>query len=229
LELPIATGWGISEAQSGNVRGAGIEPWGVRNYVYGDSLRHVHWRSTARTGHLLVKEFEAGTHAAAAFVIQATKGSDVGPPESSSLELMKGHGVFLAETFLRMGARVEFSGLDRNPSHGSQHERLNEIYEELAGLNADLEGTLLDQLGSAGIGLAHGSILFVLLAVADDSLPTAISSLSGKGISIVPLLYNARSLDGKTKVRPATDPAFLRELRAAGASPLIMPLGDGHA
>lgn len=32
---------------------------GVRDYVRGDSPRHVHWASSARTGRLLVREFEA--------------------------------------------------------------------------------------------------------------------------------------------------------------------------
>jgi hypothetical protein len=30
----------------------------IREYVAGDSLRHVHWRSTAKTGHLMVREYE---------------------------------------------------------------------------------------------------------------------------------------------------------------------------
>lgn len=39
-------------------RGAGMEFFGIREYRSGDSLRHVHWRSTARAGRLLVREFE---------------------------------------------------------------------------------------------------------------------------------------------------------------------------
>src|SRR5690606_32678380 len=31
---------------------------GVRDYVWGDSFNRIHWRSTARTGKLMVKEFE---------------------------------------------------------------------------------------------------------------------------------------------------------------------------
>jgi uncharacterized protein (DUF58 family) len=36
----------------------GQEPAGVREFRDGDSLRHVHWRSTARRGTLVVREFE---------------------------------------------------------------------------------------------------------------------------------------------------------------------------
>lgn len=37
---------------------SGIEFHGVREYREGDSLRRVHWRSTARRGQLIVREFE---------------------------------------------------------------------------------------------------------------------------------------------------------------------------
>jgi uncharacterized protein (DUF58 family) len=39
-------------------RASGFELHGVRDYVQGESLRNVHWRSTARRGHLMVKELE---------------------------------------------------------------------------------------------------------------------------------------------------------------------------
>jgi uncharacterized protein (DUF58 family) len=228
IELPTAAGWGISEAESGHTRGAGLEPWGVRNYVHGDSLRHVHWRSTARRGHLLVKEFESGTHAAAAFILQSTTGSDVGKGARTSLELMKSHAVFLAENLLRQGARVELPGLDHNASHGSQHERLNEIYEELAGLQADSSLSVGDLAAGLGGKFPPGSIVFVSLVVADDSLISAIGVLASKGTVVAPLLYDARGFDPSSRIRSAIDPAYIRELRAAGTSPIIMQLEDAH-
>jgi uncharacterized protein (DUF58 family) len=56
LVLPSSAGWGGGEADHGPSRGPGIDPRGIREYQVGDSLRHVHWRSSARTGRLLVKE-----------------------------------------------------------------------------------------------------------------------------------------------------------------------------
>lgn len=38
--------------------GAGTEVFGVRQYQPGDPLRRIHWRSTARRGELIVREFE---------------------------------------------------------------------------------------------------------------------------------------------------------------------------
>ena len=39
-------------------RGAGPDYLGIREYRTGDSLRHVHWPSTARHGEVMVREFE---------------------------------------------------------------------------------------------------------------------------------------------------------------------------
>jgi uncharacterized protein (DUF58 family) len=39
-------------------RGTGPDYLGIREYRTGDSLRHVHWRSTARHGEVMVREFE---------------------------------------------------------------------------------------------------------------------------------------------------------------------------
>ena len=39
-------------------KGAGADFYGVREYRAGDPLRHVHWRTTARRGELVVREFE---------------------------------------------------------------------------------------------------------------------------------------------------------------------------
>ena len=223
VELPAAAGWGISEAESGQTRGAGLEPRGVRQYVQGDSLRHVHWRSTAKTGQLLVKEFEAGTHSAAAFLIQNTAGTEIGFGAKTSLELICGHAVFLAETFLRMGAKVEFPGLDNNPSHGSVQERTHEIYEEIASIQADAKESIGEQAMALAGQFPPGSVLFVMLAVADATLVDAIQRLGATGTSVVPLVYDAAAFDPRSRVLSATDPAFLGSIRDAGAAPTMMP------
>lgn len=39
-------------------KGTGLDYYGVREYTQGDSLKHVHWRSSARQGKLIVKEYQ---------------------------------------------------------------------------------------------------------------------------------------------------------------------------
>lgn len=226
VELPSAAGWGISEAVSGKARGAGIEPWGIRQYHYGDSLRHVHWRSTARRGQLLVKEFEAGSQAAAAFIFQRTQGTDIQSGELSSLDLMCGHVAYLAEAFARQGAKVILPGLDGRVSHHSPAERAEEVLQALALLQADeteaVSTTLIESLAS----MTLGSVIFVLVSVPDPSLPDAIVRAQGSGITVVPLLYDVAEPVGRRGTRratAATSSEFVQSLQGMGVTPIVMP------
>ncbi|CAN5494432.1 hypothetical protein BH11ARM2_BH11ARM2_22400 [soil metagenome] len=225
VEMPMAAGWGISEAESGQTRGAGIEPRGIREYAYGDSLRHVHWRSTARAGRLLVKEFEAGTHAAAAFVLPRKNGSDVGPGPTSSLDLMCGHAVFLADGLLRQGARVEFPALEPAGRSVSAHERESEILELLARIQADTEASLAADALVALDRLTPGSVVFIMTALPEEELIGAVAQLCQRSVTVVMLVYNARSFDKKSKVT-ACDPVYMERLHSAGAHVEVMEASE---
>jgi uncharacterized protein (DUF58 family) len=54
-------------------RGQGPEYFGVREYRAGDSMRHVHWPSTARTGAVMVREFEEETTRRVAIIVDACR------------------------------------------------------------------------------------------------------------------------------------------------------------
>ncbi|HEX2239597.1 MAG TPA: DUF58 domain-containing protein [Actinomycetota bacterium] len=102
--------------------GAGEEYLGVRDYRPGDPRRWVHWRSSARAGRLVVREYEEETASRVALVLA---GADVGDPPDSAFEalvsgmasialyaLVTGHPVDL----LAVGADnevMELSGPDR--------------------------------------------------------------------------------------------------------------------
>ena len=65
--------------------GAGEEFLGVRDYRPGDSPRSVHWRSTARAGHLMVREYEEPPSTHVALVLT---GIDHGTPPDSAFETL---------------------------------------------------------------------------------------------------------------------------------------------
>lgn len=228
LDIPSASGWGISEAESGQSRGAGIEPRGIRDYVSGDSLRHVHWRSSARAGKLLVKEFEAGSHASAAFFIQDMRGTEAGIGAATSLETMCGNVAFLADAFLRQGVRVDLPGIEASVSRASAGERIHEIYDLLASVHADKETGLAAQLLGSINDLAPGSIVFVLAAMNEEGLSNAIAHASSKGLQIVALLYdsNRYPLKAKKPYPTIVEAETIEVLRSAGSEPFVVPLPD---
>jgi uncharacterized protein (DUF58 family) len=226
VEMPSAAGWGLSEAQSGHARGAGMEPRGIREYRSGDSLRHVHWPSSSRAGQLLVKEFEAGTHAAAAMFLQDQKDTDIGEGADTSLERIVGNAVYLAEVFLRQGAKVVFPQFEGGRPTVAHTERLSEIYEVLAGVTDSSDHSLGKAILSTRGDLPLGSVVFALAAVADPDLILAADDLKRHGLQMVAMLYDGPSFAAKksaTRFKSATDPLFVEQLRSAGAQPVIVP------
>ncbi|HLB28082.1 MAG TPA: DUF58 domain-containing protein, partial [Dehalococcoidales bacterium] len=71
-------------------RGQGVkassasEFYGSRNYQYGDPLKHVHWRNTARTGHFMIKEFEQAGQGSLIVAIDTSR--DFGEGRETTLE-----------------------------------------------------------------------------------------------------------------------------------------------
>jgi uncharacterized protein (DUF58 family) len=231
IDIPMAAGWGISEAESGNSRGAGLEPRGIREYSSGDSLRHVHWRSSARSQKLQVKEFEAGSHAVAAFVLQRTKNTDLGMGPETSLDLMCGHVTYLSDLFMRQGVRVEFPGLEGGKSQGSTGERMSQIEEMLSSIDADSDDNMGTQILRAESDIPPGSSVFFLAAVADPSLVPAIAELVQKGIQVVGLVYDAAlfQMPGKkVPILSAASAEFVSQLENVGAKTVLMPV-EGSA
>jgi uncharacterized protein (DUF58 family) len=67
--------------------GAGAEFVGVREYRPGDPRRHVHWRSTARAGRLVVKEFADELQPALTLALDLRASAVIGGEDDNTLEL----------------------------------------------------------------------------------------------------------------------------------------------
>jgi uncharacterized protein (DUF58 family) len=89
-----------SHNSEGNaVRGPGTEPHGVREWRHGDDHRHVHWRSTARHGRLVVLERGETQVSALRLVL-------VGPSTTEGFETALAHAAATCDNALRSGQQV---------------------------------------------------------------------------------------------------------------------------
>ena len=68
-------------------RPSGFDLHSVREYEQGESLRKVHWRSTARRGQLMVKELEDAPRDEVAVVLDADASCVTGTPPDSSFDV----------------------------------------------------------------------------------------------------------------------------------------------
>lgn len=80
-DAPIGGGAASTDpaARSQPRRGTGHEYLGIREYRTGDSMRHVHWASTARLGEVMVREFEQEQLRRVLVVVDTLADAEPGP------------------------------------------------------------------------------------------------------------------------------------------------------
>ena len=220
FEIPPAPAFGISDSEAGQGRGAGIEPRGVREYASGDSLRYVHWRSSARAGKLLVKEFATGSYAATSFVIQRTRGTDLGRGASTTLEQICSNAAYMAENMLKQGADVAFPTLGSALRSSTYSENDRRLLSLLATVEADSEQTISEELARARSTMPAGGLLYVFLSVADPGLPKEIQYSLATGVQVVAMIYDAADYlpqRSAKSVHSAAAVDYAESLRLAGA------------
>ncbi|WP_312173839.1 DUF58 domain-containing protein, partial [Microbacterium sp.] len=86
----------------------------VREYVVGDSQRHVHWKSTAKTGKLMVRQYEESRHARIAIILDLDAESYESDDE---FENTVSAAASLALQGVRDGREVLFSVSNEIPEH----------------------------------------------------------------------------------------------------------------
>ena len=83
-------------------RPAGFDLHSVREYEHGDSLRHVHWRSTARRGQLMVKELEDAPRDEIAVLLDAEAAAVV----ATSFDVQVRAAGSILDAYVRRGRRA---------------------------------------------------------------------------------------------------------------------------
>jgi uncharacterized protein (DUF58 family) len=83
-------------------RHSGFELHGVREYAQGESLRRVHWRSTARRGELMVKELEDAPRDEIAVLLDADASAVVG--DSFHVQVRAAGSIL--DSYVRRGRRA---------------------------------------------------------------------------------------------------------------------------
>ena len=77
---------GGGDTQARQVASAGEDDASTREYRYGDDLRKVHWKSTARTGELMVRREEQPWQSRATLLLDTRSGAHYGDGPGSSFE-----------------------------------------------------------------------------------------------------------------------------------------------
>jgi uncharacterized protein (DUF58 family) len=209
-------------------RPVGFELHSVRDYQQGESLRRVHWPSTARRGALMVKELEDSPRDEVAVLLDGDAAAVVGsPPDSSFDTAVRAAGsILLAQ--LRRGRRCVLAmntagrELQTVSSDGPEWQRALEL---LAAAKPDADRPAAALLESGISPAARSLELVVITSRVEPALVSRLleRALTRRAVALVHV--DAASFAGRAH-RP--EPAVLR-LQTAGVPVAAVRQGDDLA
>ena len=184
--------------QRSNLSPAGEEFFALREYVVGDDLRRVHWASTARRDHLLVRQDELPWQGRATIFLDTRVGyrppEAIEPPVRAAASLV--HAGRRRNQQLRL---VTADGTDSGFT--GSHAQVEAIMERLAVVatsdHHDL-GAAIDRLGRNAGGTL---VLLVPADVAPDDL-VRLRRLHARYGRVIPVLFEASSWDPSAAAAP---------------------------
>lgn len=206
-------------------RSAGFEFHTVRRHVPGESLRRVHWPSTARTRTLMVKEFEDSPRDEVAVLLDGAAGGVAGAaPDSSFDAAVRAAGsILLAHVCRRHPAVLVLNTREREVQSvaavGPEWERALGV---LAGAMPDAETPVSALLDSADGPAARSLELVVVTSRLEQGLVRRLleRALSHRPVALVHV--DAPTFAG----RLSTPQAALLQLQAAGVPVAVVRRGD---
>jgi uncharacterized protein (DUF58 family) len=143
----------------------------VREYRHGDALRRVHWRTSARTGELMVRREEQPWQSRATVLLDNRAVAHRGHGAGSSLETAVSAAASVAAHLAARGFVVRLVTADGPPAGDAWHDRAtpsdaDRLLEELAVVEPVRRPGLAT--GWLDDGSRHGMLVAVLGDVADD-------------------------------------------------------------
>jgi uncharacterized protein (DUF58 family) len=198
-------------------RGSGPEFLGVREYRPGDSMRHVHWPSTARTGTVMVREFEEERTRRIAIVVDtvADAGHAWTPLDACCSAAAS---IVLAAAADGQGARLLTPAV--HDVEVAAHEDGGTLLRRLARLTATGR-TLADAAPELADGLRGAETVVVIAptwrANAAPELVPALVRLGAQGgrIVVVPVVLDP-DRDGRFAMPEAEAGSLVADLRRTG-------------
>jgi len=222
---------------------------GVRDYAPGDSFSRIHWRTTARTGRLMVKEFEldptadvwlfldmdSAVHVAAPWVPEMEyRGPAVLWKERDKLKLLPSTEEYsvtvaasLAKYFLARGRAVGLIAHSRRREviQTDRGERqLNKILETLAVMEARGHIPIAQVVAAEGRHLSRNTMLIVITPSTALDWVASLRDLRRRGVQGVAVLLAAETFGAAPSCRSTQE-----ELIASGILTYVVRQGDSLA
>ena len=209
-------------------RPVGFDLHSVRDYQQGESLRRVHWPSTARRGSLMVKELEDSPRDEVAVLLDGDPAAVAGSPPNSSFDVAVRVAGSLLLAQMKRGRRcvlvLNTAGREVQSvsSDGPEWQRALEL---LAAAEPNARGPAASLLRSADATAARSLELVVVTSRIEQSLVDRLleRALTRRAVALVHI--EPESFAGRPRRR---EPDLLR-LQAAGVPIAVVRQGEDLA
>ena len=177
---------------------------GIREYAPGDSLRRIHWLSTARRQKMMSKEFDREPSGDLWIILDMDEGVQAGEGEESTEEYGVILAASLADRVLRENRAV---GLVARGGErvliplGKGRGQIWRILRGLAHVTTTSNGTLAETLEEERKNLRRGTTALIITPSTDPVWAGELLALSQRGIATTAILLDAASFDGRTEGR----------------------------
>ena len=207
-------------------RPSGFDLHSVREYEQGESLRKVHWRSTAKRGQLMVKELEDAPRDEVAILLDAEAGTSIA--DSFDVQVRAAGSLLLSQARRGRRAVLLVNGAGRTVQRVHSYETdWRQAYDLLAAAEPDGHAPAASLLGDEGSVVSRALELTV---VTSSLSPLLVERLLQRTLSQrrAALVFVDPASFGRNGDHPAPRPALLR-LQASGVPVAVLRRGDDLA
>lgn len=193
--------------------GLGTEVMGVRDYRNGDSPRHIHWRSVARRGTLVSREFADESQPALMLVLDRSAPYDNLRHKHTPFEMAVKVAASVLDYALRRRMAAFISADSRDQSHPMAALTWDAAQQYLARVPALADTSLADHLAR----LPLQAMAFVVVSWPTAAIIEPLLALHARGIQLQVALIDAATFPIAAMDRPVPSVEALRSpLQARG-------------
>jgi len=180
----------------------------VRDYNPGDSVSRIHWRSTARTGKLMVKTFDQGRVSEVWVIFDQHAATLAGEGAESTDEYGATVAASAIDRYVRQQLPVGFASAgspplflmpDRGPEHRSR------ILRHIAASRPDSARPLFTLLAEVERHVGQGSTVLVVTAAPNAEWVEALGALQKRGAQCVAVVLDRGSFGAEDSNESAVD------------------------
>jgi uncharacterized protein (DUF58 family) len=208
-------------------RAAGFDFHSVREYEPGESLRRVHWPTTARRGRLMVKELEDAPRDAAVVLLDCDPAGSAGEPPDSSFDAAVRAGGSVLRAYAARGRRTALVTTGSRPEVvdvGTAGGDFRAALDALAAAEPDAQHPLARALGRGQAALARAGELVVVTAALDVAAVDRLLDAATRRLVSVVWIDTPSFVGRPTRAAPG-----VLRLAAAGVPVAVVRRGDDLA